>query len=163
MADEAELSAQPIPGLLPERPHQSIGIGTSRRVALSVGDEKESGVLSRGVLRFQRPRGFGTAKHSTSSGCVGSTAIVVKGNRRRAVAARREFLAQHCPPPEIEFQHSGQNDDNRSIGANAAIDHVRDVQLARVFRRACREAGEFTHASTPRARAAKFWRCTAWA
>ena len=43
VAHEADLR-QPQAGLLPEQPHQAVGVGAGGGVALAVGDEQESGL-----------------------------------------------------------------------------------------------------------------------
>ena len=72
VADEADLAPAQA-GLLPEQPHQAIGVGTGGGVALSVGDEEEPGVPRREPAARSNARRTWPAKQSTSRGCVGST------------------------------------------------------------------------------------------
>ena len=71
VADEADLSPAQA-GLLPDQPHQAVGVGAGGGLALPVGDEDESGV-PRATPRSSSARRIWPAKQSTSSGCVGST------------------------------------------------------------------------------------------
>ena len=55
MADEADLT-QAQTGLLPDQPHQAVGIGAHGRLTLPVGDEDEAGIARCDAALVKRPQ-----------------------------------------------------------------------------------------------------------
>ena len=102
MADEADLSPAEA-SLLPDQPHQSVGVGAGGRLALPLGDEDKSCVPRRDAPLVQRlqDRAGETIDEQRMRGIDG---IVM--DRDPGVPATRgaDLLAQDCPLPDIQVE-----------------------------------------------------------
>ena len=80
MADEADLAAAQT-CLLPEQPHQAVGVGTGSGVTLPVGDKEESSLTSSGDAR-RNCDGFGMVSPESYGGLQFSIPNFPPGARR---------------------------------------------------------------------------------
>ena len=106
MTDEADLAPSQA-GLLPEQPHQAVGVGTGGGVTLPVGDEEESGVPRRDAPLLQRPQDL--AREAIDEKRVrGIDGIVMHRNAGVPATHHTQLLAQHRPLPDIQVERGGQ-------------------------------------------------------
>ena len=140
MADEADLAPAQA-GLLPEQPHQAVGVGAGGGVALPVGDEEEPGLPRCDAPLLQRLQDL-AGETIDEQRVRGIDGIVM--DRDPGVPAPRgaQLLAQHRPLPDIQVERGRQHEDDRGPVADTPIDHPADVVFARVVRRSGWEAGE---------------------
>ena len=140
VADEADLAPAQA-GLLPEQPHQAVGVGAGGGVALPVGDEEESGIPRRDAPLLQRPQDL-AGETIDEQRVRGIDGIVMDRDAGVPAPRRAQLLAQHRPLPDIQVECGRQHEEDRGPVADTPIDHPADVVFARVFRRSGWEAGE---------------------
>ena len=102
VADEADLAPAET-GLLPEQPHQAVGVGTGGGVTLPVGDEEESSLPRCNASLLQRPENL-AGKTIDEQGMGGIDGIVMNRNRGVPTARCAQLLAQYRPLPEIQVE-----------------------------------------------------------
>ena len=140
VAHEADLSPAQT-GLLPDQPHQAVGVGASGGLALSVGDEDESGVPRRDFPLVERPQDL-VDETIDEQHVRGIEGIVMDRGPGVPAARAAQLLAQHRPLPDIQVECGRHHEEDRGPVTDKPINHPADVVLARVFRRSGWEAGE---------------------
>ena len=108
VADEADLAPAQA-GLLPDQPHQAVGVGAGAGIALPVGDEDESGVPRRDAPHFQRPQDL-AGETIDEQGVRGIDGIVMDRDPGVSAPRRAQLLAQHRPLPDIQVERGRQHE-----------------------------------------------------